>query len=338
MCSLGVRRTAGVCGLALVSTWLFAGSAWGQTHGMALLVPAYFYPETNGPWAELARAAARVPLVAILNPINGPGTAVNRDYQKAAQAVRSGGGRVIGYVYTSYGARSLAQVKLDMDRFAQFYPVDGFFIDEMSNEASLVRYDYYQAIYRYAKAKDPRHLVIGNPGTNTEETYLKQPAVDGLVIFENHSGYGQFQPSAWTRKYTPCAFTHLLYDIPDAATMTNSVDLAAARNAGIVYVTDAQGVNPWDRLPSYWQAEVDHVEARNRQAANQAPPQLSIQPGTNATLSVVVRGAAGRHSLESSLDLRTWAPLATNLSSCSGFSVTITNPGSTARGYYRSRQ
>ena len=77
---------------------------------LGIMVPAYFYPAPGGLWDSLSNAATRVPLVAILNPYNGPDTSQNPDYVAAVNAVRSAGGKVIGYVYTSYTVRPLAQV------------------------------------------------------------------------------------------------------------------------------------------------------------------------------------------------------------------------------------
>ena len=40
-------------------------------------------------------------------------------------------------------------------------------------------------------------------------------------------------------------------------------DRQRARNAGQVYITDDVMVNPWDTLPSYWDAQVDRIEEIN---------------------------------------------------------------------------
>ena len=32
---------------------------------------------------------------------------------------------------------------------------------------------------------------------------------------------------------------------------------------GYVYITDDQGPNPYDRLPSYWEAEIEAVRQAN---------------------------------------------------------------------------
>src|SRR5687767_11021555 len=105
-----------------------------RADGVAALVPAYFSPAT-GYWNDLAQAARRVPLVAIANIFNGPGsdTEPRADYLQAIRSVRDAGGQVIGYVYTQYGERAAEVVQNDIQRWRELYPLDGFFIDEMAN-------------------------------------------------------------------------------------------------------------------------------------------------------------------------------------------------------------
>src|SRR6266513_6513413 len=74
---------------------------------LGILVPAYFSPAPGGYWSALNQAADRVPLIAIMNPNNGPATSVNSNYTSAVNALRNADGRVIGYVYSSYTARPL---------------------------------------------------------------------------------------------------------------------------------------------------------------------------------------------------------------------------------------
>jgi len=116
---------------------------------VSLLVPAYIYPTGNSAtdWGALANASAQVPLVAVLNPNSGPGTAADPNYVQGVQRVQNGGGQVLGYVHTSYGARNMSAVRADIDAYLAFYPeVDGFFIDEMTNDASTASVQYYQSV------------------------------------------------------------------------------------------------------------------------------------------------------------------------------------------------
>ena len=94
---------------------------------MGIVVPAYFYPGSL--WTSMNSAAGRVLLVAIMNPNSGPGAAQNPDYVAAVNAMRASGGKVIGYVSTSYATRGTNAVLTDIDRYFSWYAVDGIFLD-----------------------------------------------------------------------------------------------------------------------------------------------------------------------------------------------------------------
>src|SRR5436190_3744456 len=119
---------------------------------LGLLVPAYFSPGTK--WTALNDAAKRVPVLAIMNPNNGPGASALSSYASAINSLKQSGGRVIGYVYSSYTARPLADVQADIDRYYSFYNIDGIFVDEVTNDSTAAHLDYYEALYRYIKGKN----------------------------------------------------------------------------------------------------------------------------------------------------------------------------------------
>lgn len=229
-----------------------AGLAGGPVN---LLVPAYFYPPTE--WDQLAASGTAAGITAILNPASGPGSSPDPNYVAAVANLRGAGGKVIGYVHTSYGARNIATVKAEIDQYALWYAMDGFFIDEMANDSDPGHLGYYADIYSHVKAKDPAFTVFGNPGTDTVADYLLQPCADTLVTYEDAgAGYPAHAPAAWTAGFSADHFANLIYGVPLQSTMESYVNLAAARNVGHIYVTDDVLSNPWDTLPPYWATEV----------------------------------------------------------------------------------
>lgn len=231
-----------------------------------IVVPAYFYPAGSGAsdWSKLNAASAKVPLTAIMNPGNGPGNNVDSNYTSVVNALRAAGGHVIGYVYTSYSARSLQVVLNDIDKYDNFYNVDGIFVDEMANTGPAERLDYYKSIYEHVKAIDATWGVMGNPGTQTLEPYLTWPTADRLMVQENvGSAYPNYVPSSWNYDYDPSKFVHLVHTEPSSANMLADLQLAMQYHASGIYVTDDVLANPWDRLPTYWNAMVEAVAAIN---------------------------------------------------------------------------
>jgi hypothetical protein len=227
-----------------------------------IVVPAYFYPGNNSPWTAMTNAADEVDITAIMNPGNGPGGATDGNYVAAINAFRAAGGRVIGYVYSGYGLRPLAQVKADVDKYAAWYAIDGIFVDEMANTGPAEKLNYYKSLYDYVKSKNADWEVMGNPGTTTIEQYATWPTADRFMVFENvGTEYPPYAPSAWNANYDRSRFVHLVHTEPSETNMETAITLAAQRNAGGIYVTNDVLNNPWDTLPTYWQAEVDTVAA-----------------------------------------------------------------------------
>ena len=159
----------------------------------------------------------------------------------------------------------MAEVKNEIDLYLSFYAVDGFFIDEMTDDENSEHINYYAAIYQYIKSKNASYTVTGNPGSNTQEHYLTKPADDRVMIFEdNGTNYSSFHPAGWVARYSAQRFAHLPYGVKTAGDMSNYVGLAVNRNAGWIYITDDALPNPYDTMPSYWTNEVVLVQFLNK--------------------------------------------------------------------------
>jgi hypothetical protein len=260
-CCLAALRAAGCAILALAH---FSATATDVHAALEIVVPAYFYPSDNSPWDDMTAAADEIPITAIMNPGNGPGSFKDNNYVAAVNAFRAAGGRVIGYVHSSYGLRSLALVTADIDKYKAWYGIDGIFVDEMANTGPAERLNYYKAIYDHVKSVDPEWEVMGNPGTSTIEQYATWPAADRLMVFENvGAAYPGYAPSAWNAEYDNEMFVHLVHTEASTANMQTFLELAVQRNTGGIYITNDVMNNPWDTLPSYWQAEVAAVAQIN---------------------------------------------------------------------------
>jgi hypothetical protein len=237
-----------------------------------ILIPLYSYPNwyevDRYAWRDVVTAAKKVPIVAVINPNNGPnGDRPNRDYQQGLKDLRKAGIKVLGYVYTKYGDRSLSQVKYDIDLYSSHFDVDGIFFDEAASNKDKL--NYYQQLYQYAKSRSKLKTVVLNQGTSTDEVYLQKPATDIAVIFENHGkAWLEDRPSNYVNTYHKNRFSSLIHTVSDPVTMKKYIDRAVERNMGYIYVTDdspdSSDRDPWNSLPSYWQEEVDYIHALNQ--------------------------------------------------------------------------
>ena len=128
-CSLAAAGARSWVALAVL---LMSGVAAQVAAAQTMAVPAYFYPGSY--WTQLDQARSGVG-VAVMNPDSGPGAGQNPNYVGAVQSAEAAGINVVGYVYTSYGSRSIAAVESDISNYYSWYPdLDGIFLDEASTQ------------------------------------------------------------------------------------------------------------------------------------------------------------------------------------------------------------
>lgn len=215
-----------------------------------MLFPLYITPGTNGVnWNPVIAANQYCNIDVIVNPYNGPSTSQNINYVTGIARLKAACVGVYGYVYSTYGARPIADVKADVDKWASWYgPLTGIFVDEAEYRAGQGDEPYYAELYAYIKSKGMR--VINNPGTGTNETYLN--LADTTCIFESAATKGFTFPS-WGWIYPPSKFCYLSF----AATidqMRSAVNMAVRNNIQYVYITNASS-NYWSSIPPYFAEE-----------------------------------------------------------------------------------
>jgi hypothetical protein len=252
--STGLARCVGIVGLAIA---VLAGQSQASAATptlMSLTVPAYFDPQGKGLalWNDLATTASKVTTTVILNPNSGPGKSIDLTYTAAIAKVHAAGGKVIAYVSTSYGKRSLSNVATDINTYLSFYKVDGFFVDEMTADGTTAHIQYYQSVYNYIKGMSPTLSVMANPGTDMVEQYASLPTADQFVTFEDSAKrYAKYTPAKWQANYPANRFVHMVIGA-SAADMPNIVTYAATHHAGSLFVTSSGMPNPYKNLGTYW--------------------------------------------------------------------------------------
>jgi len=194
-----------------------------------------------------------------INRDSGPGGAgPNADYQHGMADLAAGGVKMIGYVATGYGTRSLSSIESDIELWSSSFPeVSGIFLNEESkNPAEL---SFYQTIYDYVLTKSELKTVIANPGTNTPESFISALTANTTMLFESGTGWESYATDGYVANYSRSRFAASFYDLSTTAEMESAVNLAQERNFGYVFATDGTGANPYDALPSYWNEEVSYV-------------------------------------------------------------------------------
>ncbi|MFJ5552890.1 spherulation-specific family 4 protein [Streptomyces sp. NPDC093225] len=211
---------------------------------MTLLVPLYVHPaEDPGAWHRLIGAAARTYAV-VLNPADGPGPRPDPAFVAAAGALRAAGARLLGYVDTAYGARDRAETTDELRRHQQWYGVHGCFLDRVTPTPQGV--GACRRLVRSLRRQGAATVVL-NPGVHPAPGYLR--FADLVVTFEGHwSTYATaFSRPAWTARYPPGRFCHLVYGVPEVL-VPLAVRTATARGAAVSGPVTGELPNPWGTL------------------------------------------------------------------------------------------
>jgi hypothetical protein len=208
----------------------------------ASLVPAYLEPE-----AILALVQrSTLPRLLVINPSSGPGPARDAAYRHATAAAQAGGARVLGYVPTTWGMRPPADAESEIDRYRDWYGVDGVFLDEAAASASKL--SYYHALSHYARAAGANFVVL-NPGLMPARDYFS--IADAIVTFEGPISAYRHRPAD---DIEPERTAHLIYGASREQAMRA---LEPSPPAGYVYLTSGTLPHPWGTVPEYFAQELD---------------------------------------------------------------------------------
>ncbi len=210
-----------------------------------IIYPLFGYP--NPSWDEMIRyrnAHQSLPWIATINPGNGPETARDPGIAEYVQRMQSRNMQVLGYVSTFWAAVPVETVKLDIDRYRQFYGTDGIFFDEMSNEAEDV--EYYREITQYAKSLGMEY-VVGNTGTDAAPAYIG--VVDNIVISEGYGTPTLSRLGGWHADHPKENFSYVAYS---QSTIDSEFVATSSSFASYMFVTDDNFPNPYDELPSHF--------------------------------------------------------------------------------------
>ena len=219
-----------------------------------VLVPSYFYPGKY--WTQASATTPKAGQILILNPNSGPGKTFDKNYAATALAARNGGSTVLGYVHTTYGDRDVAAVLAEIEKFREWYQVDGIFLDEAASDVLDV--PYYQTVADAIHELDNSLLIVLNPGTHPAEAYMQ--IADIIVTTEtSFERYKLKKVPSWVYKYPANRFCHIVFAAADTSQMAQALAISRQRNAGFVYVTDDVWANPYDRLPKYWTSLISGV-------------------------------------------------------------------------------
>jgi hypothetical protein len=230
---------------------------------LRLAVPWYLHPaEDPRQWAELIRQAqlGRVAF-AVVNVASGPGEAGDPYYPAALAGLREGGVPLHGYVDTDYSARPPREVMDEVIVWRERYGVEGIMFDRVS--ADPANLSYYLPIAESAREAGIR-VLVGNPGVVPHPAYLR--AFDVVCVFEDVDAVHQrLTTMAPPVGVPPDRLWHLVHGVHPLQ-FDAVLARIAAQGAGLAFVTDRTGGNPWCGMPAELVASMDRLgmQARHR--------------------------------------------------------------------------
>jgi hypothetical protein len=223
-----------------------------------VFVALYMWPGGSGDdhWQKVIDEKTKhpsVPIVAAFNPSSGPGNNKDPTIASWVNKLKQAGVIAIGYTYDDYGARSLAALKADADKYKNWYNADGLFIDEFTNKAGFE--NHYSSVTAYAKSIGMK-MTMGNPGTDVPRSYIG--TVDVINITEG-KGY---MPMSWLQYCIGCSssgwhhledkrnFAYIRYDI---STLNTTFETESAKWVGLLYIHTGNDSNGrWFTVPPYF--------------------------------------------------------------------------------------
>jgi hypothetical protein len=237
-----------------------------ETEPVQLLVPLYVYP--GAAWDQVVTAAAKVKILAIINPNSGPTSSPDSSYTTYMTKLKNAGVEMVGYVYTSYGGRSIGDVKADIDTYASKWPgITGIFFDEVSDSSSDI--SFYTQAYNYVISKGYVHSIL-NPGVLPDDGYLDIST--NIVVFEDagskfssksFSSWVTCAPSASEKSGYKYKFSGIAHST-SSSSYSSIITSMQNKGLGLVYITDgAAGCCTYNTLASYFPAEATTVQSLN---------------------------------------------------------------------------
>jgi len=163
------------------------------------------------------------------------------------------------YLFLSSNTILLLKANLDvpylLSNFTNAIPDISYLFCLCYNNLTNTLYYYGDQINKsisniFSNSNISNHIIVGNPGTNTIESYAN--TADILVVYEG-SNFSEYSSNAWQSNFSKNKFAALIYNSNQAQMITAVSN--SNQSLGSIYVTDDVLPNPWDTIPSYYSLE-----------------------------------------------------------------------------------
>ena len=210
------------------------------------IIPLYTAP-TNPSWAAVAAAKAAhpaVPVLAVVNPANGPGAAPSADYTAGIARLTAAGVKVIGYVHTLWGARPAPSCKR---RWAS-----GTAGTPACPASSSTRWPTRPGTRRTTRASPPTRRGAGSASPSATRAPTRHRATSAPRTSSSSTRTAAFRRWRRSAAGTPATTDSNFGVIPYAVgSLDTSFVQSAKQYVGYIYLQSDNLPNPWDSVPPY---------------------------------------------------------------------------------------
>jgi Spherulation-specific family 4 len=222
-----------------------------------LIVPLYAY---LGPtWTQIIqihKEYPNVPILASINPNNGPGAFLDPNLLAGVQSLQNAGIMVLGYTSTGYGDRSLNSVEAASMTYWKWYHVDGMIYDQVPNwdynspngswyykgPDGTYLPQYFANLMSFDKSLGMT-LSVENPGTDVPSNFVG--TADIIVIYESPGAPLLSFLDGWHVNSPKSNFAIIAYNV---SPYNQSYVEKASQYLGYIFLTDGAYIGA---LPSY---------------------------------------------------------------------------------------
>ena len=243
-------------------------------YNTGIIIPMYVYPSdiyNNTIYNNLisfAREHKDIPIIAILNPSNGPGGVIDNNYRVAIKRLYSANIYPVGYVYTNYANRPIADVKADIDAWKTIYPeIKGIFFDEMTYEDNPTYVNYYKELSDYIYSKNIK-FSIGNSKVPCAGSYYN--TFDIIINWENSMYPTEAQAKEdWAGGSSEYSILKRGLLVHSQSSFDSITFTMIAKYYGWVYITNDTLPNPWDTVSIYLKDMSNYLGGSGGEAFNE---------------------------------------------------------------------
>jgi hypothetical protein len=230
-------------------------SAYGADHA-GVAIPLYNYPDST--WTTIVNVHAEypnVPIIAVVNPDNGPGSSEDPTFLAGIKQLQAGGVTVLGYVdlltNCECSVNPLSAVENEVSEYWSWYHTNGIMFDDFNNGFTYSP-STYSSLSSYVKSLGMTYT-MGNPGTSVSDSYIG--TLSNLCIYESN-GYPSLSSITYAG-YPASDFTFVAYGVSFDASLVTS----AAALVGYMYIDNQSGSNPYVTLSSLFTQTVSTLSA-----------------------------------------------------------------------------